>query len=77
MYCIGNLPPSPDYRKGSELHGRAHSCPLSWIQKLETHLVPANTGQAACRVMSSPSPLRWRLYQNAAEPFLGQSEIPR
>ena len=42
------------YTKGSVLHGLANSCPRSCIQKLETHLVPARTGQAACRVMSSP-----------------------
>merc|ERR1712045_1043168 len=61
------------YTKGSVLHGLANSCPLSCIQKLETHLVPARTGQAACRVMSSPSPLRWRLYQKAAAPRSGHS----
>merc|ERR1719308_341634 len=62
---------------GLVLHGLVNSCPLSWIQKLETHLVPARTGHAACRVRSSPSPFWNKLYQNAAAPFLGQREIPR
>ena len=78
------------------LQGRLSSCPRSWIQKLDTHLVqnyfhhhpnipspinsfrqsssttndedwkgyfvPERTGQAAWRVISSPSPLRKRLY---------------
>merc|ERR1740123_1199138 len=63
--------------KGSVLQGRLSSCPRSWIQKLETHFVPERTGQAAWRVISSPSPLRKRLYQNAAVPFFGQSARPR
>ena len=40
------------------------------------HLVPDKTGQAACLVISSPSPFLWRLYQNAADPFFGQSVSP-
>lgn len=39
------------------------------------HLDPVSTGQAACLVLKSPSPLGLRLYQNAALPFLGQSDI--
>ena len=40
------------------------------------HFVPDKTGHAACQVISSPSPFLWRLYQNAAEPFFGQSVKP-
>ena len=32
------------------------------------HLLPTNTGQPACLVLSSPSPLRFRFHQNAASP---------
>ena len=35
------------------------------------HLLPMRTGQAACRVRSSPFPLGRRLYQKAAQPFWG------
>ena len=54
LYCTALYCTVLYYTKGSVLHGLANSCPRSCIQKLETHLVPARTGQAACRVMSSP-----------------------
>ena len=64
-------------RNGSVEQGLVNSCPLSWIQKFDTHLVPARTGHAACLVISSPSPFWCRLYQNATAPFLGFKDIPR
>lgn len=41
------------------------------------HLLPTNTGQPACLVLSSPSPLRFRFHQNAASPccFMVKSKI--
>jgi len=35
------------------------------------------TGHAACLVRSSPSPFLCRLYQNAADPLVGQRVTPR
>ena len=52
-----------------------HLC-FMYIDKIIPHFVPANTGHAACLVISSPSPFLWRLYQKAAEPFFGQSVSP-
>lgn len=51
------------------LQGRLNSWPLSWIHLFDTHFWPTRTGQAACLVSNIPSPLRYKLYQNAAAPY--------
>lgn len=40
------------------------------------HLLPTNTGQPACLVLTSPSPLRFKFHQKAASPFRLQFRVP-
>lgn len=58
------------------LQGRLNSWPLSWIHLFDTHFWPTKTGQAACLVSNIPSPLRYKLYQNAAAPLMGNNLTP-
>lgn len=54
------------YSFSSTAHGLLNSWPRSWIHLFDTHLIPARTGQAACLVVMSPSPLAIKLNQKTA-----------
>ena len=61
---------------GFSPQGRRNSWSRSWNHLLATHFEPTKTGQAACRVLKSPSPLGSKLYHTAADPFSGKFLIP-
>lgn len=69
-FCNSLLAPSSLYYSSMlTLQGRLNSWPLSWIHLFDTHFWPTKTGHAACLVSNIPSPLRYKLYQNAAAPY--------
>lgn len=75
-FCNSLLAPSSLYYSSMlTLQGRLNSWPLSWIHLFDTHFWPTKTGHAACLVSNIPSPLRYKLYQNAAAPYKYISSI--
>lgn len=52
-------------------------CKLIYGNLSLPHLEPVRTGHAACRVLKSPSPDLCKLYQKAADPFLGRKAMRR